>query len=152
MLSLYQDYEFQDKKRKKEYEAMMQNPIEAIKKRYKPSYQGVLSRIRKGFKVTPQAMIQNTTPKAKELREFALYMLTAYTNEDEKICSEFEINTQELEKIKNDTTLEIKYEKEIKAYFSIGLDQEILNLHQTSCFADSMSSFFKQDELQQKDI
>jgi hypothetical protein len=36
MLSLYQDYEFQDKKRKKEYEAMMQNLIDAIKKRYKP--------------------------------------------------------------------------------------------------------------------
>lgn len=130
------DYKIKDKELENELNEKCKNIIQHIKQSYKPSFDGLLSRFKKVFKITPVTLKENKTQKAKELHELALYMLVTHTDDMELIAKEMNTDIKELEAIKQDDSLELKYEKQLNSFYKTMEDEYIINLHSNYSLRD----------------
>ena len=136
--SFYNDYEIQDETLKKQYQEIVKNPLKFAQESYSTTLMGVLLQMKKVFQITPVALRENNSIKAKKLRNFTLYILVHYTDDMQQIVKQFGISQKELLEIQKDMTLAAKYKKKIEEFFSYNLQEKLANIYMGLCLRDDI--------------
>lgn len=145
MATTYDDYELKESENIQKWQDALSNKLACAKKSFHPSFDGLLSKFKKVFGITPMALKSASSKEARDLREFALYLLVHYTNDNKKIADVFGVSLSILEAIKEDTTLQAKYQMQEELFFYDLIPDALKNFYNTLAFSEMLSQKLDND-------
>ncbi|MGB3752058.1 MAG: hypothetical protein WA945_10880 [Arcobacteraceae bacterium] len=140
------NYKFKTKKYQEKYQNELDNISQNIKNIYKnrTDIHPIVSNYRKVFKITP-ARLKSLDMNSKD-KIFVLYLLIHYTSvSDDTILDEFSITIDDLQSIKDDSTLAVLFADEIECFFNSLIEDYLANKKDVISFQEQIALGFDRD-------
>ncbi|MFA6138990.1 MAG: hypothetical protein WC667_13025 [Sulfurimonas sp.] len=138
MGTIYDDYELKEPQNIQKWQDALSDKLACAKKSFHPSFDGLLSRFKKVFGITPMALKSGSSKEARYLREFTLYLLVHYTDDNKKIADTFCVSQSLLKTIKEDATLMEKYQSQEELFFEELISDALNNLYANLALSESI--------------
>lgn len=137
---LYYDYKFKSKENQDKWDDILKNVYHYMKLDFTKNGVNVYSQIRRMYNITPARLKKDGSDAIKNIRNFTLYMLVHFSKQDLKeIANEFvDVTIKDLEMIKNDKTLDLKYDEEIKMFLDYYKEDYLSNTYQCMAASEEM--------------
>lgn len=134
-------YELKLKVSRDKYHDICRNVDYCMKEDYKKIGVDVFAQIERMYKITPATLKEEVTPHTLRIRDFTLFMLVNYSklSLDEIVDKFVNIRIEDLECMKDDKILYIKYEKQIYSFFRFYIDEYLDTIYKVLARIEEMT-------------